>query len=244
MNCSSQPKNTGRARQTAWRLIFWSLFLVLLMLFGAGMAHLLGGLILAGAGCLIALWVLFSLYCLLFFRDPRIRPPTDPNLLLAPACGKADWVGETEQGPPSPGPWKRVSIFMSVFDVHVQYAPCRARVVETKYRPGAFGNALRLESADLNEQLWIGLEPLDHPGERIWVRLIAGLIARRIECWVQIGEEVAPGDRIGMIRLGSRVELFFPPSWELTVAQGARVRGGVTIVAQKSKDHAKEQSKQ
>lgn len=125
---------------------------------------------------------------------------------------------------------------MSIFDVHVQCAPCDGIVREIRYRKGQFLNALRRESAELNEQLWIAYEPDGGGGAVIWIRLVAGLIARRIECWVSQGERLACGDEIGMIRFGSRVEVWIPPDWEVLVRTGARVHAGRTPVVRLKKE--------
>ena len=233
MKSRAPSPNRGKAGQAALRVIYWSLFLLLLTLFAALLAALLGKAIIAlGAGLIVA-WFLFSLFCLYFFRDPEPATPEDPEALICPASGRVDLVAETEEPHFLKGRCRRISIFMSLFDVHIQYAPCRAKVALCRHTAGSFVSALRTDSAEYNERVLIGLESLESPGERIAVRLVAGLIARRIVPWVSVGEETARGQRIGIIQFGSRVDLFFPLDYEPAVREGQKVRGGVTVAARK-----------
>ena len=125
----------------------------------------------------------------------------------------------------------RVSIFLSVFDVHVQQAPVAGRVTFYKYKRGEFLNAMKTECADLNENALIGFESTERPGEKIGVRLLAGLIARRIVPWVATEDEVDRGERISLIQFGSRVNLYLPLTATITVKLGDRVRGGESVMA-------------
>jgi len=168
-----------------------------------------------------------------FFRDPPRQVPRQPGLLVAPADGKIAEVSPLEHDPFLDGPAVRIGIFLSVFNVHINRAPVRARVVRLKYHPGEFLNALDPESAIRNESLWIGLQSVEAPEFRYVVRQIAGLIARRIVCGLRVGEIVERGHKFGMIKLGSRTELILPrdEDCEICVSVGDRVRGGATILA-------------
>lgn len=177
---------------------------------------------LAGAG-----WVVY------FFRDPRRRVPESPGAVVAPADGKVVEVEPLDADARIGGPAVRIGIFLSVFDVHLNRAPVRARVVALEYRPGRFLNALRSSSAAENENTTIVLDCEEPPGGRLVVRQIAGAIARRIVCDLRRGQRLERGEKIGMIKFGSRTELILPRSddLEITVAVGARVKAGETIVA-------------
>jgi phosphatidylserine decarboxylase len=159
-----------------------------------------------------------------FFRDPRRSPPSDPKLILSPADGRVVRIesGRESGGTPS------VSIFLSVFNVHVNRAPVAGRVSDVRYTPGSFVPAFRHKASELNEQ---NLITLDTDRGEVGVKQIAGLIARRIRCWKQPGDRVAQGEKIGFITFGSRVDLFLPRGAELRVAEGDRVRGGTSVIA-------------
>ncbi len=152
-----------------------------------------------------------------FFRDPDREPPADPAVVVAPADGRVTAVEGA-----------RISIFLSIFDVHVNRAPVAGRVAAVDYRPGRFGNALRARSTAENEQNRITLET---PSGPVLVTQIAGLLARRIVFWPRIGDRVERGQRIGMIKFGSRTDLVLPPGAEWLVRIGDHVRGGATPVA-------------
>jgi phosphatidylserine decarboxylase len=152
-----------------------------------------------------------------FFRDPDREPPADPALVVAPADGRVTAVEGA-----------RISIFLSVFDVHVNRAPVAGRVAALDYRPGRFGNAMRARSAAQNEQNRITLET---PSGAVLVTQIAGLLARRIVFWPRVGDRVERGQRIGMIKFGSRTDLVLPPGFEWLVRVGDHVRAGATPVA-------------
>jgi phosphatidylserine decarboxylase len=168
-----------------------------------------------------------------FFRDPRRQVPAGPGLQIAPADGVVAEITQLERDEFIGGPAVRIGIFLSIFNVHINRAPCRASVIRLRYSPGLFLNALNPESAIKNENLWIGLEEIDAPHRRLVVRQIAGLFARRIVCNLRSGEELERGQQFGMIKLGSRTELILPaePELEITVAVGDRVRAGSTIMA-------------
>ncbi len=168
-----------------------------------------------------------------FFRDPRRRVPTEPGLLVSPADGKIAEIAVVEHDPFIGGPAVRIGIFLSIFNVHLNRSPAQARVIALRYWPGEFLNALDPESALRNENMWIGLEEDTPPHRRMIVRQIAGAIARRIVCVLRPGDLLARGERIGMIKLGSRTELIVArsPSLQVDVQLGQRVRAGHTVLA-------------
>lgn len=166
-----------------------------------------------------------------FFRDPRRQVNADPRRILSAADGKVvNIVGEAKGFPPGT---RCVSIFLSVFNVHVNRSPVAGRVSDIAYRPGSFLPAFREKASDLNEQNLITLETERGP---MGMKQIAGLIARRIRCWKKPGDLVQQGERIGFITFGSRVDLFIPPAAALKVAVGDKVWGGTTIVAEYPED--------
>lgn len=173
----------------------------------------------------------FALFTLWFFRDPNPRVPTQSGVVVAPGHGKLDVIDEVEELTVMGGRCRRLSIFLSVFDVHVQQAPVTGTVTLVKHNPGQFLNALKTESATHNENVLIGLRTTEAGNPMIGVRLLAGLIARRILPWLTPGEAVARGERISLIQFGSRVDLYLPLSAEITVQVGQRVCGGETVVA-------------
>jgi phosphatidylserine decarboxylase len=176
-------------------------------------------------------WILFSIFTLLFFRDPDPRVPTDREAVAAPAHGLVDCVEETTELEFLGSACRRVSIFLSVFDVHVQNAPVAGKIAFLKYQPGRFLSALKTESAEFNENILIGIESSEQPGDRIAVRQIAGALARRVVSWVSVGDRVARGQRLGLIQYGSRCDLYLPLSAQPTVQPGDIVVGGETVVA-------------
>src|SRR5215203_1333864 len=176
-----------------------------------------------------------SAYMTLFFRDPDRRcdaVPPDPDEVLSPADGMVMVAGEPQEGvapePAPPGGWQQVSVFLSVVDVHVNRSPYRGEVVESSYRPGSFLAAYRAESAHRNErsELWL------RDGERTVVfRQIVGVLARRIVTRTGVGDRLATGERMGLMKFGSRMDVFVPPECEVLVRTGQRVRGGETVIA-------------
>ena len=126
---------------------------------------------------------------------------------------------------------RRISIFLSFLDVHVQQAPFEGRVLDVRHTPGKFLNAIKADCADHNENVWLPMQPAGRPDTVAGVRLIAGLIARRIIPWIKPGETLARGQRVALIQFGSRVELLLPLSATVLVRAGQRVKGGETVVA-------------
>ena len=173
------------------------------------------------------------LFVISFFRDPSRQTPQQPGQLISPADGKISEIAELEHDDFIGGPAVRIGIFLSIFNVHINRIPSRSRVIELRYKPGPFLNALNPESAIQNEALWIGLEEEDAPHRKIIVRQIAGLYARRIVCALRIGEVVERGQQLGMIKLGSRTELIVPAADDLRidVQVGQRVQAGSTVFA-------------
>lgn len=183
------------------------------------------------AAAVSGLGLIFSLFTLWFFRDPDPNVPVDPRLVVAPGHGKVDVIDETDEPNVMGGRCRRVSIFLSVFDVHVQQAPVAGRITYHCHKPGLFLNALKTESAAHNENVLIGFETTAPAGVKVGVRLITGLIARRIIPWVQTGDVTDKGERISLIQFGSRVNLYLPLNADIVVKLGDRVVGGETVVA-------------
>jgi phosphatidylserine decarboxylase len=192
-----------------------------------------GTLVAGVAGFLFGAWVLFALLCFWFFRDPNPRVPLDADVIVAPAHGKVDLIDETTEPEFVGGPCRRVSIFLSVFDVHVQKAPTAGRIACVRHTPGQFLNAMRSESGTRNENVFVGIESSERAGERIALRLIAGAIARRIIPWAAVGEDVSRGERISLIQFGSRVTIYLPADAKVAVRLGQHVRGGETVIARR-----------
>lgn len=170
---------------------------------------------------------------LLFFRDPKRTPPDDPQAILAPADGKVTAVERLDHDPIRGGPVWRISIFLSVFDVHINRAPYAARVREVAHKPGRFVNAMSPESADLNESVTLILEPENGLAGPLMLRPIAGLIARRIVCAARPGDCLARGQRFGMIKFGSRTDMTLPADDSIAIVTrlGDTVRAGLSVVA-------------
>lgn len=172
--------------------------------------------------------VLLLLGLLLFFRDPERTPPQDPLALVSPADGKVICVDQAEDPCFALGQFKRVGIFLSVLDVHVNRTPYEGVFERTHYSAGEFLDARHLEVDLRNEnQTWL----LQTARGKVLVRQIAGLIARRIVGWKKAGESAQTGERFGMIRFGSRTDLYVPTTCTIRVQPGQRVVGGETVLA-------------
>ena len=213
------------------RMIWITLLVLLAVLLAAIIAKFLGALVLMLSTALIFVWALFVLFTLYFFRDPEARVPTGKGLVVSPGHGKVDVVDTTTETRFLGGECQRISIFLSVFDVHVQNAPVNGRVVFLKHTPGRYLSALKSDCALHNENVLLGIEAADPAGEKISVRLVAGVLARRIIPWVEAGEEIAMGERISLIQFGSRVEVYLPGRAKVRVKVGDRVVGGESILA-------------
>jgi len=162
-----------------------------------------------------------------FFRDPERQVPAGADLVVSPADGRVMVAGPAEPEAAPPGDWAQVTIFLSPLDVHINRTPLAGRVTRVEYRPGRFLPAYRPEARE-NErnELW-----LDCDGQTVVVRQVVGVLARRIVCRVAEGDDLATGDRIGLMKFGSRMDVFLPPSADLRVRVGDRVRGGETVLA-------------
>ncbi|HET6968268.1 MAG TPA: phosphatidylserine decarboxylase [Ornithinibacter sp.] len=170
-----------------------------------------------------------------FFRDPDRTPdhhsvPVDD--VLSPADGKVMHAGPGQEGVAPDGEWQQVSIFLSAFDVHINRAPYGGRVTEVVERPGRWLAAYRHESAHLNERSDITVErEVDGEVRRVHFRQIVGLMARRVVTRVSAGDELATGQRVGLMKFGSRMDVFVPPECDRLVAAGERVVAGETVIA-------------
>jgi phosphatidylserine decarboxylase len=225
-------KHSGKALLAALKMTGWSAAAVIALLVVAFLGKIIGGLILGAAGVLVGLWLLFVLFTFYFFRDPDPLVPTGKNLVIAPGHGKVDAVDTTTEPDFMGGECQRISIFLSVIDIHVQNAPVTARVAFFKHTPGQYLNALNADSAKFNENVLIGLEAVEPPGEKVGVRLIAGLIARRIVPWIGQNDAVQRGERISLIQFGSRVDVYLSGKAKIKVKLGDKVVGGETVLAQ------------
>ena len=168
------------------------------------------------------------LFTIAFFRDPNRPVPAGPNLIVAPADGRVRDIVELDEKEILKTKTRRVGIFLSIFDVHTNRAPIDGRVIYRQHRKGLCLDARRADCSEKNESITWAFE---NPRVTIVVRQITGAIARRIVTWAQVGDELKKGDRFGMIRFGSRTELYLPLNAELLVKVGDHVFGGSTIVA-------------
>jgi len=166
-----------------------------------------------------------------FFRDPNADVPPDAKLIVAPATGKIVEIKPVQEPAFLKAEAIMIAIFLSVFDVHVQRAPMEGEIKFVQYNKGKFLDARDANASLQNENRVVGIESPD--GFRVTVRQIAGLIARRIVGWADKGVTVSKGERLGMIRFGSRVELFLPPGTEIAAKVGDYAKGGETIIARR-----------
>jgi phosphatidylserine decarboxylase len=203
----------------------------------AGHPFLIGGVLVLLLGLVVSPWLawlglIFTLFCLYFFRDPERFPPGRPGLLVAPADGTVVSVAPALPPPELGligGPRWRVGIFLSVVDVHVNRIPADGTVTRIAYRHGRFLNASLDKASDENERNALAVRLPD--GREIAVVQIAGLIARRIVCQVREGDAVRAGARFGIIRFGSRTDLYLPEGVQPLVAEGQTMIGGETVIA-------------
>jgi phosphatidylserine decarboxylase len=196
-----------------------------------GITYALGCLAGAAVVTYLAGWVwaipfyILAAFCLNFFRDPEREPPPGP-VAVSPADGKVVAVHQDDAG------GHRVSIFLNIFDVHVNRTPIPGTIREIAYKKGSFLNAAAAKASEANEQNVFTVEG-DIAGRRTRVVFsqIAGLIARRIICYKKQGDTVGPAERVGLIKFGSRCDVILGPEWELTVSQGHRVKAGSSVLA-------------
>jgi phosphatidylserine decarboxylase len=168
---------------------------------------------------------LLAAFCLNFFRDPERTAPTGA-VAVSPADGKVVEIRQDDAG------GARISIFLNVFDVHVNRTPIPGRIVAIEYKRGRFQNAAHSQASSENEQNIFTVEG-EIGGRRTTVVFsqIAGLIARRIVCYKHVGDLLAPGERVGLIKFGSRCDVVLGPEWQVTVVEGERVRAGESVIA-------------
>jgi len=206
-----------------------------------GMVFIAFGLVLAAGGCLLALryqswpmWLLalvltvLALWVAYFFRDPERSGERGREVVISPADGRVVMITEVDEPAFLHGRALRISIFMNVFNVHVNRYPVAGTVRYVHYNPGKFLNAATEKSSLENEQSSVGIED---DGTRVLVRQIAGLVARRIVTYSREGDEVRQGDRMGLIRFGSRVDVFLPPTATASVTVGQTTLAGTTVIA-------------
>jgi phosphatidylserine decarboxylase len=195
---------------------------------------LIAGAILGAAFHILILTLLFGglmLFCLWFFREPDRTPPADPALAVSPADGTVTLVDEVVEDQFFKRRMKRVSIFLSVFDVHVNRTPIAGEVLFTEGRGGLYLDARKPEASILNESLFWVFGSREEQSRAVGVKQITGAIARRIVPWAQLGEHMERGERFGMIRFGSRTDLYLPLDSEILVSTGEKVKGGETAIA-------------
>lgn len=201
----------------------------------SGYPFILGALILGlavgsfvGWPFALPLFVLSGFF-LFFFRDPERVATEQKDAVLSPADGRVMVAGGTTGEQTPPGAWQQISIFLSPMDVHVNRMPIGGRVTKVQYHPGRFLPAYKAAAGDLNEytEVW-----LDHHGQTVVIRQIVGILARRIVCRVREGDEVKAGDRFGVMKFGSRMDIFLPKTARLRVKPGDKVMGAVTVVAE------------
>ena len=177
---------------------------------------------------LAVLPLLLILFCINFFRDPDRVAPADPKAVVSAADGTVTAIEELDETEVTKTRMKRVAIFLSVFNVHTNRAPLDGKVIYTKHFPGTYLDARNPESSKKNEAMTWGFETRH---ATLVVRQITGAIARRIVAWSKPGDSLKKGERFGMIRFGSRTEVYVPMDCEITVKPGDKVQGGATVIA-------------
>lgn len=192
---------------------------------------------LTGRRRLAALLAALPVGVVAFFRDPDrsidhapLARPLDRDLVIAPADGKVMYAGPGQPEVAPEGDWQQVSIFLSVFDVHINRAPYGGRITEVEYRPGKWLAAYKFESAFQNERSEITVVNEDGPARTVVFRQIVGLVARRVVTRVKAGDVVRTGERIGLMKFGSRMDIFVPPEVALSVQAGDRTVAGETVL--------------
>jgi len=224
-------KHSGKAANAALRIIGLTLAAVIVLLVVAFLAKWIAIFFLSMTWVLFALWVLLVVFTFYFFRDPDPMTPTGKDLVIAPGHGKVDVIDTATETEFMGGECRRVSIFLSVFDIHVQNAPVTGKISYFRHTPGQYLNAMRTDCAQFNENLLIGIDSIEPRGEKIGVRLIAGLIARRIVPWISENDAVLRGERISLIQFGSRVDIYLPLRAKIKIELGQKVIGGETVIA-------------
>jgi len=187
-------------------------------------------LVLSVATTVLGLWyvgvllLLVALFMAFFFRDPKRVPPNDPDVVVSPADGRVTRIESPSDQINAP---TLISIFLSPLDVHINRAPIPGKIVDVVYSPGKFLMATNEKASVVNEQNALTIQ-----GEKITVvcKQIAGILARRIVCWKHRGDQLNLGERFGMIKFSSRTDVLLPANVKVTVAEGDRVRGGITVI--------------
>ena len=201
----------------------------------AGLPFIGGSMLLAvavafwGGWAYAAVFIVLALFFLFFFRDPHRVVTAGQRLVLSPADGRVMVAGAPTGQAFPPGTWQQISIFLSPMDVHINRMPIGGRITRVEYHPGRFLPAYKAEAGDLNEytEVWI-----DHGGQTIVVRQIVGILARRIVCRTTEGAVVEAGERYGVMKFGSRMDLFLPVDATVKVKVGDKVRAAVTVIAE------------
>jgi phosphatidylserine decarboxylase len=170
-----------------------------------------------------------SAFFLFFFRDPERVVNTAPNAVLSPADGRVMVGGPSTSRDFPPERWKQISIFLSPMDVHINRMPVTGRLTKVEYHPGRFLPAYKADAGDLNEytEVWV-----DMNGQTVVFRQIVGILARRIVCRAKVGDEVKAGDRFGVMKFGSRMDVFVPPDAVIKVKVGDKVVAAHTVLAE------------
>ena len=170
------------------------------------------------------LFFLVALFMAFFFRDPKRVPPNDPDVVVSPADGRVTRIEAPAAEANAP---TLISIFLSPFDVHINRSPIPGKIIDMVYSPGKFLMATKEEASLVNEQNALTIQ-----GEKITVvcKQIAGILARRVVCWKGKGDQLKLGERFGMIKFSSRTDILLPANVKVTVAEGDRVRGGITVI--------------
>jgi phosphatidylserine decarboxylase len=192
--------------------------------------YILVPLVLSIAATALGFWyvgiflLLVAIFMAFFFRDPKRVPPSDPDVVVSPADGRITRIDALAETPDSP---TLISIFLSPLDVHINRSPIPGKIVDVVYSPGKFLMATNEQASLVNEQNALTIQ-----GEKITVvcKQIAGILARRIICWKTQGDQLKLGERFGMIKFSSRTDVLLPPNVKVTVAEGDRVRGGITVI--------------
>lgn len=170
------------------------------------------------------LFLLVALFMAFFFRDPKRLPPSDPDVVVSPADGRVTRIESPAVAGDAP---TLISIFLSPFDVHINRSPIPGKIVDVVYSPGKFVMATKEEASVVNEQNALTIQ-----GDKITVvcKQIAGILARRVICWKHKGDQLRLGERFGMIKFSSRTDVLLPANVKVTVSEGDRVRGGITVI--------------
>ena len=192
---------------------------------GAAALAILGGLV---ARPLAAPFAILAAFFLFFFRDPERHHSASADSIISPADGRVLVAGDAVPDAAPAGAWKQISIFLSPMDVHVNRIPASGKVTKVTFTPGKFLAAYKHDAASTNErsEIWI-----DHGGQSIVSRQIVGFLARRVVCRAEAGTDVRAGDRYGVMKFGSRMDVFLPTNAEIRVKVGDTVRGGETVIA-------------